>query len=110
MKRTAHFVALAKITVEHEEGAPTSVLKSADVRLEISKNQAKAEFFHPGDKMKETALKPLTQCLIQGLGVVYKMGVKNKWKDKEEFRKYIFDELTRTLDMDAEVIDSTMEY
>lgn len=95
MKDTFHFCAISKITLEHEQGTPTSQLKSTDLRLEVSGNLDKTIYIDGKGLPRKDALKPISIALLHGIFVNIKMGHDKGWWNEAEHMKYIIDQLQR---------------
>lgn len=110
-RRTAHFCGISKITVEHEEGAPTSVLKAVDIRLEVSGNQDRSKFIDGKGLPRKEALKVITQTFVQGLIANVKHGHAKAWWKEGDHMRYIIEQLQKAFVATTEEPgESTMEY
>lgn len=110
-KQQFHFAAIAKITLEHEKGSPTSVLKASDLRLEISGNLDRSMYIDGKGLPRKEALKPITNALVMGLITNMRMGAHKGWWKEGEHMRYVIDQLQRAFVHPGEVPgESTMEY
>lgn len=110
-KRTFHFAAIAKITLEHERGAPTSVLKASDLRLEVSGNLDRSVYIDGKGLPRKEALKPISNALVMGLITNIRNGAAKGWWKEGEHMQYVIDQLQRAFIQPAsEPGESTMEY
>ena len=94
-KQQFHFAAIAKITLEHEKGASTSVLKASDLRLEVSGNLDKSVYIDGKGLPRKEALKPISNALLHGLIVNIRMGAAKGWMKEGEHMQYVIDQLQR---------------
>lgn len=106
-----HFAVISKITLEHEKGAQTSILKRSDLRLEVSGNLDKGQYLDGKSLPRKDALKPITNALVHGL-IVHVSNCANKgWMKEGDHMKYIFSELQRAfVALKSDPHESTMEY
>jgi hypothetical protein len=110
-KRTFHFAAISKITLEHEQGAPTSVLRAADLRLECSGNIDRSVYIDGKGLPRKEALKPITNALVMGLITNMRMGAAKGWWKEHEHMEYVINQLQRAfVQPSGESGESTMEY
>jgi hypothetical protein len=110
-KRQFHFAAIAKITLEHETGAPTSVLKASDLRLEVSGNLDRSVYIDGKGLPRKEALKPISNALVMGLITNMRMGAAKGWWKEGEHMRYVIDQLQRAFVHPGEDPgESTMEY
>lgn len=110
-KVTFHFAAIAKLSLEHETGTPTSVVKSSDLRLEVSGNIDKAAYIDGHGLPRKEAMKPISNTLVMGIITNIKScHSKGWWKDYEHMQ-YVIDQLQRAfVAQSTEPGESTMEY
>jgi hypothetical protein len=110
-KQVFHFCAISKITLEHEKGAPTSVLKAADLRLEVSGNLDRSVYVDGKGLPRKEALKPISNALLHGLIVNIRMGAAKGWMKEGEHMQYVIDQLQRAfVHQTSEPGETTMEY
>ncbi len=110
-KQQFHFAAISKITLEHEKGAPTSVLKQSDLRLEVSGNLDRSMYIDGKGLPRKDALKPISNALVMGLITNIRMGAGKGWWKEGEHMQYVIDQLHRAfVHPHDELTDSTMEY
>lgn len=94
-KQQFHFAAISKITLEHETGMTSSVLKQTDIRFEISNNLDRKVYFDSHGLPTKEAIKPITNALVMGLIANVRTGAANGWMTDYEHMKYIIDQLQR---------------
>jgi hypothetical protein len=109
-KRTYHFAAISKITLEHSEGDNSSVLKNADVRLEVSGNLDKSQYIDGKGLPRKEAMKPITNALLHGLIVNMRFCADKGWWKEGEHMQYIIDQLNKAFVHPGDTVESTMEY
>lgn len=106
-----HFAAISKITMEHSAGIPSSVLRSTDLRLEVSGNLDKSRYLDDQGLPKEISLMPISIALITGLIVNVRMGAEKGWWKEGEHMEFVFSELKRVFVAQASTPHiSSMEY
>lgn len=109
-KRTYHFAAISKITLDHHEGEPNSILKSVDLRLELSGNLDRSRYIDGKGLPRKDAIKPISNALAAGIAANIKMGHEKGWWKDHEHLQYVIDQLQRHFVTNAEMDTSTMEY
>lgn len=110
-KNKFHFAAISKITLEHEQGAPTSVLKSSDLRLEVSGNLDKSVYIDSNGLPRKYALKPITNALLSGIITNIRNGAAKGWWSEGEHMKYVVEQLHRMfVEPHDSIGEATMEY
>jgi hypothetical protein len=110
-KREFHFCAISKMTLTHEQGAPTSVLKASDLRLEVSGNLDKSVYIDGRCLPRKEAMKPLTNALVMGIITNIRMSAAKGWWKEGEHMQYAIDQLHRAfVAQGEEPTESTMEY
>lgn len=109
-KRTFHFCAISKITLEHESGSPTSLLKAADLRLEVSGNLDRMQYVDGRGLPRKDALKPISNTLLHGLMANIRYGHEKGWWKDHEHMQYVINELQRIFVAHSKVGETTMEY
>ncbi|GAO43770.1 hypothetical protein [Flavihumibacter petaseus] len=109
-KQQFHFAAISKIILEHEEGTPTSILKSTDLRLEVSGNLDRSVYLDGRGMPRRDALKPITQALLSGLTLNIAMGHEKGWWKDHEHIQYIIEQLQRQFVAQKETGEGMMEY
>lgn len=111
MAKQFHFAVISKITLEHENGAPTSVLKHNDLRLEVSGNLDRSVYIDGKGLLRKEALKPISNALVIGLITNMRMGAAKGWWKEGEHMQYVIEQLHRAFVHPAsEPGESTMEY
>ena len=105
-----HFAVISKITLEHRKGESTSVLKSSDLRLEISGNLDKSSYIDGRGLPRKEALKPITNSLVMGLITNMRNGAAKGWWKEGEHMEYVIQQLHRAFVTPGETGESTMEY
>jgi hypothetical protein len=111
MKNEFHFAAISKITLEHEKGAPTSVLKANDLRLEVSGNLDRSVYIDGKGLPRKEAMKPISNALVMGLITNIRVGAAKGWWKEHEHMQYVVDQLQRAfVAQTSEPGESTMEY
>ena len=109
--REFHFCAISKITLQHEQGAPTSVLKASDLRLEVSGNLDRSVYLDGKSLPRKDAMKPISNALGMGIITNIRMGAAKGWWKEHEHMQYVVDQLQRAFVAQAgEPHESTMEY
>lgn len=102
-----HFTGISKVVYDHDGQSPKSEHVLTDFRLEISNNLDHKVYLNKGLPTKE-AIKPLSQCFIQGLiGNIHKAHDKGWW-DSAEHLRYVIDELERGFVQITKVGEGTM--
>jgi hypothetical protein len=110
-KQQFHFAAIAKITLEHEQGATTSVLRASDLRLEVSGNLDRSIYIDGKGLPRKEALKPITNALVMGLITNMRMGAVKGWWKEGEHMQYVMDQLQRAfVHPGQQPTETTMEY
>lgn len=110
-KHTVHFCAISKITLEHEQGAPTSVLRAVDLRLELSGNLDRSRYVDGKGLPRIDALKPISNALLHGLITNIRNGAARGWWKEHEHMQYVIDQLQRAfVHTGTDIGESTMEY
>lgn len=109
-KRTFHFCAISKITLEHESGSPSSLLKHSDLRLEVSGNLDRSHYIDGRGLPRKEAMKPISNALIHGILTNIKFGHEKGWWKDHEHIQYVINELQRGFVVDAKTGETTMEY
>ncbi len=110
-KRTFHFAAISKITLEHEEGKPTSQLRSNDLRLEVSGNLDKSMYVDGRGLPRKDALKPISNALVLGLVTNIRLGGAKGWWKEGEHMHYVIDQLHRAfVEVGSDPFEGEMEY
>jgi hypothetical protein len=110
-KQQFHFCAISKITVEHEKGAPNSVLKACDLRLEVSGNLDRSVYIDGKGLPRKEALKPITNALVHGIITNIRVGVNKGWWKEAEHMQYVIEQLQRAfVAQTSEPSIGTMEY
>lgn len=109
-KKTYHFTAISKITLEHHTGEPTSILKTCDLRLEVSGNLDRTQYIDGKGLPRKKALKPISNALAAGIAANIRMGHEKGWWKDHEHLQYVIDQLQRHFVTNAEMGISTMEY
>jgi hypothetical protein len=88
------FTGISRITLIHSDGMLTSKLHSTDLRLELSNNLDNRKYLDKGIPT-QNAIKPLTQCFIQGLVANIQAAHDHGYWDSAEHLRYIISELER---------------
>lgn len=102
-----HFTGISKVTYDHREGETTSTHVTTDMRLELSNNLDNRKYLDRGLPTKD-AIKPLTQCFIQGIVAnIHKSHQEGYW-DSAEHLRYVIKELERGFSSVASVSEGTM--
>lgn len=109
-KSTYHFAVISKITLEHEKGATSSILRAADLRLEVSGNLDRSNYIDGKGLPRKEALMPISNALLHGLIVNMRMGAAKGWWKEHEHMEYVIKQLQRAFVTPGETIESTMEY
>jgi len=110
-KREFHFAAISKITLSHEDGAASSILKSSDIRLEVSGNLDRSVYIDGKGLPRKEALKPISNALIMGLITNMRMGASKGWWKEHEHMEYVINQLQRAFVTPGnDPIESSMEY
>lgn len=110
-KNVYHFAAISKITLEHEKGAQTSVLRSTDLRLEISGNLDKSQYLDGKGLPRKDAMKPITNALIHGLIANMRMCAHKGWWKEGDHMKYVMEQLERAfVHVTEDPTEASMEY
>ncbi len=109
-KRTFHFAAISKITLEHEQGAATSQLKTTDLRLEVSGNLDRSQYIDGRGLPRKEAMKPITNALVHGLIVNIRNGARQRLVERREHMQYVMEQLQRAFVAVGDQTESTMEY
>jgi len=110
-KRTFHFAAISKITLDHEQGATTSVLRSTDLRLEVSGNLDRSVYIDGRGLPRKEALKPISNALVLGLIANMRNGAAKGWWKEHEHMEYVISQLQRAfVHPSGDPGESIMEY
>jgi len=106
-----HFATISKITLTHEPGAPTSTLKSADLRLEVSGNLERSVYLDGRGIPRKEANKPMINSLVMGLITHMRFAAQKGWMTEAEVMQYATNAINKAFTTPgAEPFESTMEY
>jgi hypothetical protein len=107
MRNEFYFKATCKLTMSNEVGVPTSKHVATDFRLDVSPN-LQQDVYLQNDLPTKEAIKPMTQCFIQGLVGNIHFAHEKGWWDSAEHLRYIIKELERGFVEVAKVSDGIM--
>lgn len=99
---------ISKLTLNHRPGEPTSSHVATDMRFEVSKNMDQKKYLDKDDLPTKDAIKPISQCFIQGLVANIHAAHQKGWWDSAEHLRYIMTELQRGFVEVATVEEGTM--
>lgn len=102
-----HFIGVSKVTYDYAKGATSSQHVTTDVRLEISNNLDNHVYLNKGMPTKD-AMKPFTQCFIQGIVANIHKAHAEGWWDSADHLRYVIQELERGFASVANVSEGTM--
>jgi hypothetical protein len=106
-----HFVAISKITMRHEMGAPASQINHTDIRLDVSKNLNKATYLDQEGLPTKEAIKPISLAFLQGIITNIQLGHEKGWWKEADHMRYVIDELQRAFVHPTNGLEVTrMEY
>lgn len=106
-----HFVAISKVTFEHESGARRSKLLATDLRFEVSENLDRTMYLDKDDLPIKDAIKPITIALVSGLIANIRFGAHKGWWKEADHIRFAIDELQRLfVDIGGTPTISKMEY
>lgn len=110
-KQEFHFEAISRITLEHEKGEASSILKQTDLRLQVSKNLDRSIYIDGKGLPRKDALKPISHALVMGIIVNIRIGAAKGWWKESEHMQYVIDELQRAfVHPTDDPIESVMKY
>jgi hypothetical protein len=106
-----HFVAISKITMRHEQGAPASTISHTDIRLDVSKNLNKGTYLDKAGLPTKEAIKPISLAFVQGIITNIQLGQEKGWWKEADHMRYVIDELHRAFVHPTDGLAvTTMEY
>jgi hypothetical protein len=105
-----HFIVISKMALTHEKGQSSSILKFADLRLEVSKNMDAGVYIDENDLPTKEALKPISNTLVLGLITNMRNGAIKGWWKESEHMQYVIDKLQEAfVTVTSDPINSTMD-